>query len=309
MEEIKLKAPAKINLSLDVIGKREDGYHEVKMIMQSIKLADIIYLQKLEEKKIKLENINADLPEGKENLAYKAAELILKESEKNYGVKIVVKKNIPVAAGLGGGSTDAAAVLKGINKLYQLNLSYEKLKMLGSKIGMDVPFCLQGGTALATGKGNVLKYLPDIKSQYLVLVNPPFNLSTAEVYEQYDSYVNEGVNNVKVKEIHRENSNKKVSIKKEVPTKKLINVIKTKGKFKGNEGWKNVLEPVAEKLVKDIKDIKDILKKYETKLTMMTGSGPTIFAIVHNKKQGEKIKNNWPRNQDQVFLTNTIRKS
>lgn len=185
MEEVVIKAPAKINLCLDIKGLREDGYHEVDMIMQSIALYDRLHLQKSGDG-IKISTNSDRVPTGRENLAYKAAELILDEAGLHNGVNIHIEKNIPVAAGLAGGSTDAAAVLKGINQLYGLNFSYNRLVSMARKLGSDVPFCLQGGTARATGRGDYLTQLDDLQKTYLVVVTPPVALSTAYIYSQYD---------------------------------------------------------------------------------------------------------------------------
>jgi len=291
MKEIKIEAPAKINLSLDIIDVEDDGYHKLEMIMQTINLHDIITIKEASNKEIKLYNINSDLPVDNRNLAYQAAELILNEANLHKGVNITIEKNIPVAAGLAGGSTDAAGVLKGINELFDLNFSYEKLKKLGAQLGMDVPFCLKGGTALATGKGDIITPLPDLVPQELVLINPSSKLLTSEVYKKYD-------------ELYENNTNRV-----QVPTSKLIKVIKNNDDIRGNEGWVNVLELAAETMDEDIKTVKKMLEKFNPKLTMMTGSGPTVFAILHDKKQGLDIKNNWTRDNDIVITSSTVKRS
>ncbi len=290
MKQIKLKAPAKINLSLDILGTREDGYHELEMIMQTIDLYDEVNLEKTESEIIDLYMLNSDLPEGKGNLAYQAAEIILNKADiENQGVKITIKKNIPEAAGLGGGSSDAAAVLKGINKLFNLGYSSQILKNLGSQIGMDVPFFIKGGTALAVGRGDVIKQLPDLKSYLIVLINPPFLMSTAEVYKKFDEILDE----------------KKPDLN--IPTSRLVKIIKSGKKIKWNEGWGNVLESSSQTINNDIKKIKKQLENFETELTMMSGSGPTIFAVVKNHKIAEKIKKKWSREKDNVLTTSTLK--
>ena len=190
MNKIKILAPAKINLSLDINGIRNDGYHELEMIMQTVALYDIIKLKKIPQG-IELSTSDENLPEDKDNLAYQAAQLIKNRAELTGGIAIELKKNIPIAAGLAGGSSDAAAVLKGVNKLYDLDYSYNTLVDMAKEIGTDVPFCLKGGTALATGKGDQLVQLPDINSQILILVKPPLSVSTPEIYKKYDKMTSE----------------------------------------------------------------------------------------------------------------------
>lgn len=180
-----IEAPAKINLTLDVLGKRSDGYHDLASVMHSIDLRDIVVLE-LTENRISVTTNSPALPDNEENLAFRAAQLILHTYGLPIGVQIHIEKNIPIGAGLAGGSTDAAGVLRGLNQLLDMNLSLEQICELGSQIGSDVPFCILQGTALACGRGEILTPLNRGPQLYMVLVKPPYQLSTAEVYRELD---------------------------------------------------------------------------------------------------------------------------
>ncbi|MBQ6712403.1 MAG: 4-(cytidine 5'-diphospho)-2-C-methyl-D-erythritol kinase, partial [Selenomonadales bacterium] len=176
-------AKAKVNLTLDILGKRDDGYHEVEMIMQSIDLADIVTLEDAED--IIVETDLAELADDRTNLAYRAAELLRDTYGEGRGAHIRIEKKIPLAAGLAGGSSDAAAVLLGLNELWKLGLDIDKLTALGARLGSDVPFCMIGGTMLAKGRGEVLARVPSLGAYPLVLVKPPLGVSTAAAYGGY----------------------------------------------------------------------------------------------------------------------------
>lgn len=281
-KQVKLSAPAKINLSLDILGSRDDGYHEVEMVMQSIDLKDKLKLSR-QKAGINLKITGAELPEGRNNLAYQAAELILQQIDFSPGVLIEIEKHIPVGGGLAGGSTDAAAVLKGINHLFELNFGYNKLRKMASELGADVAFCLRGGTALARGRGDQLVQLKDITCQNILLINPGFEVSTARIYRKYDQ----------------------LSPAKKIPTSRLIEKIKTGQEITWLEGWENILEPVTCKIYPEIKQIKKQLSSYQVKFYMMSGSGPTVFAVVESKERGRQIIEDWPRKNDLLFLCQT----
>ncbi|MBQ3853811.1 MAG: 4-(cytidine 5'-diphospho)-2-C-methyl-D-erythritol kinase, partial [Anaerovibrio sp.] len=183
---LSIDANAKINLTLDILGKRDDGFHEVAMVMQEVSLHDTLQLEQIAAG-IELEIVGSDLPADKTNLCYRAAELVMKEYGLSSGVKIKLEKRIPIAAGLAGGSTDAAAVLKGMNRLFDLKLTEDQLCWLGAKLGSDIPFCLMGGTMLATGRGEVLQRLPDVPEMDIVLAKPQVGVSTAWAYKTYDA--------------------------------------------------------------------------------------------------------------------------
>ena len=184
MDEISLKALAKINLGLDVLGKREDGYHEVRMIMQTIHLYDRVEIKKTKSPHIHVETNLFYLPSDENNLVYKAAKLMKTEFKIKEGVRITLQKFIPVAAGMAGGSSDAAAVLVGMNRMFNLGLKQSRLMELGLKLGADVPFCVMRGTALAEGIGEKLTALPPMPKCPILIAKPAISVSTKHVYEQ-----------------------------------------------------------------------------------------------------------------------------
>ncbi|WP_459076762.1 4-(cytidine 5'-diphospho)-2-C-methyl-D-erythritol kinase [Herbivorax alkaliphila] len=278
-----LKANAKINLSLDVLGKRDDGYHEVKMIMQSINLHDEVFMQ-ITEDGIEVSCNKHWVPSGSGNIAYKAAELLMKKYGVKKGVKIKIIKNIPVAAGLAGGSADAAAVIKGINKLFSLNLSQKELMNLGKDIGADVPFCLKGGTVLSEGIGEMLTPTKPFQNVNILLVKPKISVSTPWVYK-----------NLNIK-----------NISERPDTEGILNAIKNEDIVYVAKNMKNVLETVTVNRYRVIQEIKNKLIKYGALGSIMSGSGPTVFGIFENKKKAyfayEKVKNSrW-----QCFMTETL---
>ena len=181
MKEIVIKSYGKINLGLDVLYKRQDGYHEIRTIMQQIDLSDTLVMREIEED-IELDCNNKELPLDSTNLVYRAWKKLQEKTGINKGIQINIHKNIPIAAGLAGGSSNAATVLKGLNELWNLGLSEEELREIGVEIGADVPFCIMGGTALAEGIGEKLTKLKSFKDKNLLLVNPGIGVSTAEVY-------------------------------------------------------------------------------------------------------------------------------
>ena len=187
MDEITLKALAKINLGLDVVRRREDGYHEVRMIMQTIHLYDLLEIQKIREPEIQIVSNLSFLPLNENNLVYKAARLLQEEFALTDGISVKLTKRIPVAAGMAGGSTDAAAMLYAMNQLYDLGLSRRELMKRGVQIGADVPYCLMRGTALAEGIGEKLTPLPPMPKCQILIAKPPISVSTKMVYEKLDS--------------------------------------------------------------------------------------------------------------------------
>lgn len=285
MHQLSIKAYAKINLFLDIKGVRDDGYHELEMVMQSINLHDNLVISP-QKKGINITTNSSEIPTGIDNLAYKAAEKIIEESNFSKGVDIFIDKNIPVAAGLAGGSTDAAAVINGMNDFFNLDLNEDTLHNIALEVGSDVPFCLNPGTAFATGRGDKLKYLDYKKTYKVILVKPPVMVSTKKVYEMYDK------------------SNYNISL----PVEKLLKKIKSEETLKIEDGWANVLEPVTKNLVKEVGKIENILKNKGFEFTLMTGSGPTVFSLVDKSQEDLAVKTvkNWQRNQDFITLTKTI---
>ncbi|SHM20146.1 4-diphosphocytidyl-2-C-methyl-D-erythritol kinase [Caldanaerovirga acetigignens] len=266
MYAVELEAKAKINLTLDVLYKRPDGYHQVEMIMQEISLRDYLVISLLPKKDIRIVADSKAIPDGEANLAFKAAKLLIEEFNLDAGVEIKIFKEIPVAAGLAGGSADAAAVLKGMNEIFELGLSTEELMLFGEKLGADVPFCVMGGTALACGKGEELSRLPAVPPASLVLIKPPYSVSTREVY-----------NRLKIN-----------SIKKRPETQTVIESIK-KGDLEGiAKGLCNVLEEVTFAQHPELRKFKEMLKERGAFGSLMSGSGPTVYGIFETKKDAER---------------------
>ncbi|WKA58648.1 4-(cytidine 5'-diphospho)-2-C-methyl-D-erythritol kinase [Planococcus shenhongbingii] len=262
-----VKAPAKINLTLDVLHKRPDNYHEIEMIMTTVDLADRIGL-KATESGIYIESADRFVPNDSRNLAYQAAQLIKETYGIKSGVIISLDKQIPVAAGLAGGSSDAAATLKGLNQLWQLNLSLDELAELGAKIGSDVSFCVYGGTALAKGRGEIIQELPVPPNCWVILAKPTIGVSTAEVYGAFD-----------VENAQHPN------------TEEMIEAL-AKGDYNAmcaNLG--NALESVTLNLYPEVAQIKDQMKKFGADAVLMSGSGPTVFGLVQQEARIPRIYN------------------
>ena len=258
MEHITLHAYGKINLALDTIGKRNDGYHLVRMIMQTVGVYDVITITKSKEHNgIRLTTNREDLPVNQDNLIYKAAQLIIDEFQISEGVTIYLEKNIPVAAGMAGGSTDCAATLIGMNQLFSLGLSKEELMKRGVTLGADVPYCIMGGTALSEGIGEVLTPLTDIVPCKVLLIKPNIDISTKWVYTtlKWDTL-----------ETHPDVDGMIDALNEH----SLTNVANTLG---------NVLETVTIPANPVIQDIKDMMISLGALNSMMSGSGPTVFGL------------------------------
>lgn len=256
MDIVRRKAYAKINLGLDVIRRREDGYHEVKMIMQNIGIHDELTFRKQAEG-ITLKIDRVDLPTDGNNLIYKTAKLIKEEYGITEGVRIDLKKRIPVAAGLAGGSTDAAAVFWGMNELFGLGMTQEKMCELGVRIGADVPYCIMGGTAIAEGIGEKLTPLPDAPNAVVLIAKPDINVSTKDVYQNL---------NVPELKVHPDID----GMIKAIIRHDLDGVI---------ERMDNVLENVTVRMHPVIDEIKAFMRANGAARAMMSGSGPTVFGI------------------------------
>ena len=275
--KIILKSPAKINLHLEVIGKREDGFHELAMIMQNIDLSDYLELEINNEGLIKLETDCHDLSVSSDNLIIKSANLLKKKSNKDFGANIYLRKNIPIGAGLAGGSSNAAATLIGLNKLWNLKIDEKTLCLLGSKLGSDIPFFINGGTQLCFGRGEILEKLDSIyKYGVLLLKNPNVSVSTAETYKKYsnqfcDQYLNSRVMIENIRKNLRDNGLKNLNF----PNQRLT--------------IKNDLQLVVEKDNDSVKQALYLLSKLENCLTFsMSGSGPTCFAIFKDVNTAKK---------------------
>jgi len=282
MNEYKSKAYAKINLGLDVIGRLENGYHEVKMVMQTVGIYDELSFEKAESG-IVVTTDSGELPTDENNLIYKAAKLMLETYGITEGVRIHLQKNIPIAAGMAGGSTDAAATMKGISKLFELNRPMKELRDLGVKIGADVPYCIMGGTALAEGIGEKLTPLPAAPECFLLVAKPDINVSTKYVYEHLDA---EGVAE------HPDID----GMVKAIEDGSLQGVLERMG---------NVLETVTVKAHPIIDTIKKRMKELGAVEAMMSGSGPTVFGIFVDESKAREAYEQLKEDQlaKQIFVT------
>lgn len=257
MDSIRLKARAKINLGLDVLGKRPDGYHEVKMVMQTVGIYDRLILTKIPEEEIRIISNLAFLPVNENNLIYKAVKLLKDEYHFEGGVEIDLNKFIPVAAGMAGGSTDAASAMFGMNKLFDLNLSMGKMMELGVRLGADVPYCVMRGTALAEGIGEKLTRLTPIPHMWILVAKPPINVSTRLVYEKLDLG----------------------GISEHPDIDGIIRAIQEQDVERIALSMGNVLESVTIPLYPVIDTIKQDMLSQGAINAMMSGSGPTVFGI------------------------------
>ncbi|AEB61603.1 4-diphosphocytidyl-2-C-methyl-D-erythritol [Bacillus amyloliquefaciens XH7] len=277
------KAPAKINLSLDVTSKRPDGYHEVEMIMTTIDLADRIELTELPENVIRVASHNRFVPDDQRNLAYQAAKLLKERYQVKKGVSIMITKVIPVAAGLAGGSSDAAATLRGLNRLWDLKLSVEELAELGAEIGSDVSFCVYGGTALATGRGEKIRHISAPPHCWVVLAKPTIGVSTAEVYRRLN------LQQVRHPDVQA-----------------MIDAIEEKSFQKVCGQLGNVLESVTLNLHPEVAMIKNQMKRFGADAVLMSGSGPTVFGLVQYESKVQRIYNGLRGFCDQVYAVRMI---
>lgn len=279
------KAPAKINLGLDVLGVLPNGYHEVKMVMQTVGIYDVLTFEKATEG-IVITTDSGELPTGEDNLIYKAAKLLFERYNVAEGVRIHLEKHIPIAAGMAGGSTDAAATLKGVNELFELGCDEETLKEIGVKIGADVPYCVMGGTALAEGIGEKLTALTPAPSCHLLVAKPDINVSTKYVYEHLDaleSYDHPDIDGMVAA----------------IEAGDLAGVV---------ERMDNVLQDVTIPAHPIIETIKERMKELGAVESMMSGSGPTVFGIFTDEEKarkayGQMIQDNVAK---QIFLTGFV---
>lgn len=290
MDKIELKALGKINLGLDVLGKRPNGYHDVRMVMQTIYLYDQIIMEKKKEPGIEISTNLFYLPVNENNLAYRAARLLMDEFDIHTGVKISLTKHIPVAAGMAGGSSNAAAVLYGMNRMYGLGLSMEELMERGVTLGADVPYCIMRGTVLAEGIGEILTPLPAMPKCYVLIAKPPLSASTKTVYEKIDQ---EGISR------HPDIDGILAGLD--------AGDLK---KIAGSMG--NVLEQVMLKEHPVLGQIKETMKEAGALNAMMSGSGPTVFGIYENRRTAkaaaEKLKHTGLVKQAYVTNVHNVRR-
>lgn len=265
-QELILKAHGKINLGLDVVRRMENGYHEVRMVMQSVELADTVTMRRMPEDRIVLKTDKAGLPCDERNLAYRAAKLMKETFSLPGGVEIVLEKRLPMAAGMAGGSADCAAVLKGMNELFGLGLSLKELQKEGVKLGADVPYCLMGGCALSEGIGEVLTALKRPPACTLLLAKPDIDVSTKYVYD----------------------SLRLDRLKRHPDIDGILQSIED-GDLAGLCGkLENVLESVTGKEYPVIGAIEDAMKAGGALAAVMSGSGPTVFGIFRERETAEK---------------------
>ena len=282
---IKERAYAKINLSLDVTGKRPDGYHEVRMVMQTVDIYDTLTFDKADEG-ITIDVGGSPLPADGDNLIYKAAKAVMDKYGVTGGVSISLDKHIPIAAGMAGGSSDAAAALRGVNRLYECGLSNEELREIGVKIGADVPYCVEGGTVLAEGIGEKLTLLSPLPEYVLAVAKPKRGVSTGNIYKSLD-------------EIFDTVTHPDVDA--------MLNEFKTSGDLSFTKYLGNVLEYVTVPLCPEVDEIKKIFRESETEGTLMTGSGPTVFAFFKDKDKAQeaidKVRESGLCSDTELFVT------
>ncbi len=280
------KAPAKINLGLDVLGVLPNGYHEVKMVMQTVGIYDVLTFEKAETG-IVITTDSGELPTNEDNLIYKAAKLLMDRYDVKEGVRIHLEKHIPIAAGMAGGSTDAAATLKGINELFALGCQEEELREIGVKIGADVPYCVMGGTALAEGIGEKLTALTAAPGCHLLVAKPDINVSTKYVYEHLDaleSYEHPDID----------------GMVEAIKAGDLIGVVERMG---------NVLQDVTIPAHPIIETLKNRMLELGAAGSMMSGSGPTVFGIFTDEAQAKKAYEQMVQDEvtKQIFLTGFVK--
>lgn len=278
-----VKAPAKINLALDVISKRSDGYHDVTMIMQTIALYDTISVRNGYEG-IKLISDSTKIPVDETNIAYKAAHYLSTKYNVKRGAHIHIEKRIPISAGLAGGSTDAAAVLKLLNKAWELKLSKAELMDAGKRLGADVPFCIQGGTCLAEGVGEKLTVIKSMPDCYILLAKPNISVSTKEVYQS-----------LKLNEMQE---------RPNIPA--ILQAIENQDLLKISNSMRNVLETVTTKMHPIIVELKQKLMENGAIGSMMSGSGPTVFGVFEDMAAAYGAYDNIKTLVNEIFVVKTF---
>ena len=283
MYEMRLKALAKINLGLDVLRRREDGYHEVCMVMQTLSLYDRIIIKKLEKQEIQVKTNLFYVPENENNLVYQAAQILMDECDLKQGIYIDLQKFIPVAAGMAGGSSDAAAVLYGMNRMFRLNLSQQRLMEIGLKIGADVPYCVMRGTALAEGIGEKLTPLAPMPICKVLVAKPPICVSTKFVYENLT--------------LDKDTEHPRIDL--------LIEGLREGNLKKIAAHMGNVLESVSIPHYPVIAQIREEMLHYGAINAMISGSGPTVFGLFEEEAQAQKAYQSLREGSlaKQVYLT------
>lgn len=284
--EIIEKAPAKINLGLDVLYEREsDGYHQLEMVMSSVDLADRLILEEISEDKILIETNKAFLPIDKRNNVYQAAAMLKERYGITQGLKISIEKKIPVAAGLGGGSSDCAAALRGMNRLWDLNLSMAELIDIGVEIGTDVPYCLHGTTSFIAGKGEIVQPLAPMPQCWVVLVKPRMSVSTRKIFQQ-------------VQDVNALTHPDMTLLSQAILAQDYEEMLRHMG---------NSLEDVTIPKYPVVQQIKDRMMKYGADIALMSGSGPTVFALCKQHSRAQRIYNGLKGFCEEVYLVRTLK--
>ncbi|MDT2662221.1 4-(cytidine 5'-diphospho)-2-C-methyl-D-erythritol kinase [Enterococcus hulanensis] len=282
--EIMEKAPAKINLGLDILGKRPDGLHELAMVMASIDLADRLYLEEIPENKILIETNKAFLPTDKKNHVYEALELVKERFEIKKGLRVKIHKEIPVAAGLGGGSTDSAAALRAVNRLWDLGLTIEELAALGAEVGSDVPYCVYGQTSLVEGFGEKVTPIASMPQCWVVVVKPRMSVSTRTIFAQ-----------IVMEDLYHPD------------IEALVSAIEDNDYQKMTESLGNSMEVVTIRKHPIIQQLKDRMLRYGADAAMMSGSGPTVYALCHKYSRAKHVFNALKGFCDEVYLVRTLK--
>lgn len=281
--EITIKAPAKINLYLEVLNKRADGYHEVEMVMQTVSLYDKIVVKKKNDRKIKITSNKQIINDVEKNTAYIAAKKFFEYTKLlNKGLEIKIQKEIPIGAGLAGGSSDAAAVLCGLNKLFECKLTLKELIYIGSQVGADVPFCIVGGTQLATGIGTTFVSLPKIPDCKIVIVKPDFSISTQEAYQACDKFIDEqrqDINNIKA-------------------------ALESKDIEKISKNIYNRFEEVMN--LPEVMQIKRVLNRGGAINSCMTGTGSAVYGIFEDEAKAIRCRDDLSKNYKEVFIVSPL---
>ena len=276
-------APAKINFTLDTLFKRPDGYHEVEMIMSTIDLNDRLSFELRQDRRIVVEVEQNYVPTDSKNLAYRAAKLMTDTYHLKQGVTITLDKDIPVSAGLGGGSSDAAATLRGINRLFDLGCSMEELRQLAIQIGTDVPFCVQGHTAFCTGKGEHIQPLNKPPSAWVIVAKPDLGISSPDIFRTLN-----------------------LEEKHEVYTQSCLQALEIGDYERLCRSLSNRLEPISGEKHHEILKIKGNMLRSGADGAVMSGSGPTVYALAQKERQAKKVFNAVSGCCNEVYLVRLL---
>ncbi len=299
MKELRIESPAKVNLFLEVLGKRGDGYHNVETILETVDLFDSLTLKEI-EKEIEIKSDLPELPLGKENLAYQAASLLKERLKIKRGVQITLDKKIPLASGLGGGSSNGASVLLGLNRLWNLGLSYQELAGLAREIGVDAPFFLRKGRVLGKGRGDKLKPLPQSPTLYFVLISPDFEVSTEWAYKNLTSSEPcffASLRNKNLKDLTKEAQSIKI----------ILFALKSGNVKKIGNSLYNRLEEVVIPRHPQIGKIKKRLLELGACGALMSGSGPSVFGLAEDYQKAEEIYKKIKKDFRKVFFLKSFK--